>query len=277
METLARFCVFCGKELPGGAERKSQGRRASWCPSCNTIDIYQYFRPCERARLRIEARRGRSAEREIPAPGGGQADELLSLAGGGTRNEEPPAEASIDVATLLPFRMGAPARQTPAAPARGAPSAGGEPAADACPGAAGGREAVEAGASCEDGGTMALPPEGDSADEYVTMQIDRPFSARLVLTVGDAEPAEIILREGTLVLGGVQACDVVVNTPQLTISRRHALLRCSRGEGGQPEVSVEDLNSRNGTLVNGVKITAETALKPGDKVAFADATYRLER
>ena len=280
METLARYCVFCGKEIPGAAERKARGPRASCCPSCNTIDIYQYFKPCERARLRIAAGKGMPAAPAAGAPRCVPAGELLPVDGMDTRHEDAPADANIDVATLLPFRMGASARETPAAaapadagaaPEGSAPASGG--AADA-PREAAGRE--DAAASYEADGTMGLP-QSDSGDQYVTMQIKRTFDARLTLVAGGAEPAEIALREGALVVGGVKACDVVVNTPQLTISRRHALLRCSRGEGGRLEVSVEDLKSRNGTLVNGVKITAETRLKPGDEVTFADATYRFER
>ena len=46
-------------------------------------------------------------------------------------------------------------------------------------------------------------------------------------------------------------------------SRRHAVIR-RQGEG----YTIEDLGSRNGTFVNGARIAAPTALRPGDTITI---------
>ncbi|MEZ5178198.1 MAG: adenylate/guanylate cyclase domain-containing protein [Acidimicrobiales bacterium] len=67
---------------------------------------------------------------------------------------------------------------------------------------------------------------------------------------------------------GREAPDVVVADP-LT-SRRHAALDARSGA-----VTVEDLGSSNGTLVNGAAITAPTTVGPGDVVLLGDTEVRL--
>ncbi|MCX7799775.1 MAG: FHA domain-containing protein [Fimbriimonadales bacterium] len=56
-----------------------------------------------------------------------------------------------------------------------------------------------------------------------------------------------------------------------TVSRRHAQLERSGGR-----VVVRDLGSTNGTAVNGVMISGDTELKPGDTVQFGAARFRFE-
>src|SRR3954466_3166527 len=51
------------------------------------------------------------------------------------------------------------------------------------------------------------------------------------------------------------------------VSRRHAVLRV-RNEGAVPSFSIEDLNSSNGTFVNGDRISAVRELLPDDTVEF---------
>jgi serine protease Do len=48
------------------------------------------------------------------------------------------------------------------------------------------------------------------------------------------------------------------------VSRRHAVIRVERGE--QPSCKIADLGSSNGTSVNGMRISQETELLPGDIV-----------
>ncbi len=64
------------------------------------------------------------------------------------------------------------------------------------------------------------------------------------------------------------------NTIRLTernISRKHAKLRRSNGA-----FVLEDLSSYNGVKVNGKKIGAETALKPGDQILIGDYQLALQ-
>ena len=65
-------------------------------------------------------------------------------------------------------------------------------------------------------------------------------------------------------------CDCVVS--EASVSRRHAELR-RVGE----RWLVRDLGSRNGTRLNGVRVTAETEARPGDVLAVGPIHYRLAR
>jgi FHA domain/Domain of unknown function (DUF1707) len=71
-----------------------------------------------------------------------------------------------------------------------------------------------------------------------------------------------------VVLGRSRECDCVLAEP--TVSRRHAGLR-REGE----RWLLLDLGSRNGTRVNGVRVLDATEVRPGDRVSFGDARYRL--
>ena len=55
------------------------------------------------------------------------------------------------------------------------------------------------------------------------------------------------------------------------ISRRHAVIR--PGDGG---VEIEDLGSRNGTFVNGVRIESATRLAGGDTVKLGQSVLQVE-
>lgn len=67
---------------------------------------------------------------------------------------------------------------------------------------------------------------------------------------------------------GREAPDIVVNDP-LT-SRRHAAIDVADGT-----VTVEDLGSSNGTLVNGAPVTTRTPLRSGDVALIGDTELRL--
>ncbi len=66
---------------------------------------------------------------------------------------------------------------------------------------------------------------------------------------------------GEFVVGRSTDCQLSLDDP--LVSRRHAVLKVRR-DG----VSVQDFGSRNGVLVNGVKISGERELSPGDKVSI---------
>ncbi len=69
--------------------------------------------------------------------------------------------------------------------------------------------------------------------------------------------SEVVARDG-LVLGRVTGCDVVVNDTKA--SRRHAALRVAGSV-----VEIEDLDSSNGTLLNGKKVQ-KRVLRDGDRI-----------
>jgi len=68
---------------------------------------------------------------------------------------------------------------------------------------------------------------------------------------------------------GRQDGDLVVEDPE--VSRRHAVLRRSGGS-----VVVEDLDSTNGTFVNGERIRSPITVGPGDQVRVGRTTLEIE-
>jgi|HubBroStandDraft_2_1064218.scaffolds.fasta_scaffold135058_2 hypothetical protein len=72
---------------------------------------------------------------------------------------------------------------------------------------------------------------------------------------------DLELSEGQFAVGRNASCQLSLDDP--LVSRRHALLNVSK-EG----VSVEDLKSRNGVLVNGRRIDDVYALRAGDKITI---------
>lgn len=68
---------------------------------------------------------------------------------------------------------------------------------------------------------------------------------------------------------GRQDGDLVLEDPE--VSRRHAVLRRSGGS-----VLVEDLDSTNGTFVNGERIERPITLGPGDQVRVGRTTLEIE-
>ena len=91
-------------------------------------------------------------------------------------------------------------------------------------------------------------------------------------TLVSREPGElatIYLQEELTVIGKMEnAADAVIDLP--TVSRIHAKIRKRDGE-----YYVTDLNSRNGTSVNGILLKGdeECCLQNEDEVDFAQARY----
>jgi two-component system, cell cycle response regulator len=77
------------------------------------------------------------------------------------------------------------------------------------------------------------------------------------------------LVQGETVIGRSAQCEV--SMPDDGISRRHArLLRLPNDD-----YVIEDLDSRNGTFLNGNRVTERTPLKPGDKIQVGSTTVLL--
>jgi hypothetical protein len=72
----------------------------------------------------------------------------------------------------------------------------------------------------------------------------------------------------TLILGRALDCDITVLSPH--VSRHHAKIQVEVGE-----LSIEDLGSSNGTLVNNVKIDARRVLQHEDELRFQDIVFRV--
>ncbi len=79
---------------------------------------------------------------------------------------------------------------------------------------------------------------------------------------------DIELAVGEFVIGRSTECQLSLDDP--LVSRRHGVIKIKRDA-----VSVQDLGSRNGVLVNGVKIDAERVVVPGDKITIGSQEMRL--
>jgi len=92
---------------------------------------------------------------------------------------------------------------------------------------------------------------------------------RLVLQLDD-RVLRLPLGEGDLCLGSAEECDVRV--PHYTVSRRHALLHVA-----PDRVGLTDLQSSNGTTVDGARVEGRTDLETGRPLSFGSVEGVLER
>ena len=87
------------------------------------------------------------------------------------------------------------------------------------------------------------------------------------LKAGQTE--EIPLRETNEVrIGRDPACHVSFSETDSMVGRQH--LKLTRHAAAPDRFFVTDLNSRNGTFLNGHRVTGTVALKSGDRLQFGD-------
>jgi pSer/pThr/pTyr-binding forkhead associated (FHA) protein len=91
----------------------------------------------------------------------------------------------------------------------------------------------------------------------------------LVPAVGIFAERTLALSRQTTLLGREVDCDIVV--PDDRASRHHAELRWDHGI-----VSLADLDSTNGTRVNGQRVVGQTPMRDGDVLAIGAHHYRLQ-
>jgi transcriptional regulator with GAF, ATPase, and Fis domain len=89
---------------------------------------------------------------------------------------------------------------------------------------------------------------------------------RLVVTAGPAKDATIALTQVEATVGRDPNNIVAISDP--SVSRKHCLLR--REEDGR--FQIKDLESRNGTVVNGIAVK-EQWLRHGDEIATGDSVF----
>jgi DNA-binding winged helix-turn-helix (wHTH) protein len=84
------------------------------------------------------------------------------------------------------------------------------------------------------------------------------------------ESTRVVLHSGENILGrGVDEAEDVIDIDSPTVSRRHA--RISIGES----VTLEDLGSKNGTWLEGERLTGPHVLSDGDVVRLGSLTFRF--
>ena len=79
---------------------------------------------------------------------------------------------------------------------------------------------------------------------------------------------DLALGDGQFVVGRSAGCQLSLDDP--LVSRRHAMIVVAR-----ESVTVEDLESRNGVLVNGTRIAERTTIQPGDKILIGSQELTL--
>lgn len=82
---------------------------------------------------------------------------------------------------------------------------------------------------------------------------------KLIVATGKSAGRSIAVKKNTLLIGRAEECDIRPLSDD--VSRRHAAVHV-----GPADVWVEDLGSRNGTFVNGERITAKTKVVSGDVI-----------
>ncbi len=87
---------------------------------------------------------------------------------------------------------------------------------------------------------------------------------RFTWTTTDGITHEFDLAAAEVSIGRAPTCDIVLGDDQM-VSRRHAIVRRQN-----TVITVMDLGSSNGTLVNGAEIHDATMLKDGDRLTIGD-------
>ncbi|MGH6962390.1 MAG: FHA domain-containing protein, partial [Dongiaceae bacterium] len=86
-----------------------------------------------------------------------------------------------------------------------------------------------------------------------------------VLAMGERD---FELRQGDNMIG--RAADCLVRIPSPRVSRRHAVIRMV-----EACATIEDLGSKNGTLVSGERIRGSRLLQDGDEIVIAGVVLRF--
>ncbi len=95
-------------------------------------------------------------------------------------------------------------------------------------------------------------------------------SAQLTIIEGRERGRQVPLTLWTTTLGRERINSIVLRDTK--VSRRHAEIRRQDGS-----FVLQDLNSQNGTFVNGQRISTAVALQPGDEIRIGDTVLRFDR
>jgi pSer/pThr/pTyr-binding forkhead associated (FHA) protein len=126
--------------------------------------------------------------------------------------------------------------------------------------------------------TKSLPRAADDGEwEEKTAQVslkikpprERPRRAHLlILKKGDGAPARVELNGDAMVIGRAQDVDIPIDSEQ--VSRQHA-----RFVRIDDEYQVEDLASRNGVYLSGLKVHV-ALLREGDELQIGNVVFTYQ-
>src|ERR1700738_1298263 len=106
---------------------------------------------------------------------------------------------------------------------------------------------------------------GPGCDKKVATELPTPLHPRLLALEGPLKDSTIPLPEGEITLGRDPTNGVAIN--DLSVSRKHCLFRRE-----EERLQVRDLESRNGTVVNGTAVK-EQWLRHGDEIVVGDSVF----
>ena len=95
------------------------------------------------------------------------------------------------------------------------------------------------------------------------------MDVRLVVAEGPARTRAVRLHSAKILVGRRHGCGLRI--PSAEVSRRHCLLRTEDGY-----LTVEDLQSANGTYLNGRAVAATEVVRPGDRLQIGPVTFVVE-
>jgi predicted component of type VI protein secretion system len=95
------------------------------------------------------------------------------------------------------------------------------------------------------------------------------MDVKLVIAAGAAKKQTIRLRTEETLIGRQKGCDLRI--PSATVSRRHCLLRFQ-----EEYLTVEDLDSSNGTFLNGERVTRKEVVRPGDRLEIGPLVFLVQ-
>jgi len=90
----------------------------------------------------------------------------------------------------------------------------------------------------------------------------------MVLFKKDGGTKSFPVKRGAVTIGRSHNCDFQI--PVISVSKKHCKLICK-----SDTVTIRDLDSRNGTLVNG-KLISETTLSPGDSIEIGPLVFVIQ-
>src|ERR1700746_1475281 len=95
------------------------------------------------------------------------------------------------------------------------------------------------------------------------------MDVRLVLEQGSSRKRHVRLHSSETIVGRRHDCDLRIKSAE--VSRRHCLLTFHDGC-----LRVEDLDSVNGTFLNGSRVVGKQVVRPGDYLEIGPARFLVE-
>jgi pSer/pThr/pTyr-binding forkhead associated (FHA) protein len=92
--------------------------------------------------------------------------------------------------------------------------------------------------------------------------------AVLIILSGKHQGKRLTIPEGETLIGRDESCQIRLATNE--VSRQHCRLVC-KGD----QITLQDLGSRNGTLVNNVAVHGEVQLSPSDTFRVGPVTFQV--